>query len=489
MSKVGSWSITPASNNATPPDGWPEGQAPSTVNDCAREMMAQIRIMINDLGFVDLGMVPTRTASNTFTVTGNQTSFLDIGRRVKAFDASTLYGSVISSSFTTNTGITLRMDSGILTTSLSSFAIGTISPTNPAIPLPFVSQQPFNGNGRLDFWQRGTSFNLSASNSIFICDRFAYKQNASSSINITRSEKSATVSNVPTLAQCGQNLKYSICISVSAVDAALAGSDYAKISTPIQGIDWAIFGHKPFVVQFWAKTNRTGTYCLAVRNGGPDMCFVNEYTLSSTSWEKKTILIPEAPTTGTWNYNDSLGIGINWTLAAGATYQTNNRVWTSSIALATSNQLNFLGSAGHTFRLACIGVVPGISGAIDIAYYPANEEFSNCQRFFEKSYGPDIAPGTATSIGAICTVAILGSGIVHGAQFAVQKSGAQPTVILYKPSNGGAGQIENFNATTAFDAISVSMSPNGIGSINLSAAPASNQQLFYHYTVESEIPS
>src|SRR5882672_5067397 len=207
MSKVGSWSITPASNNATPPDGWPEGQAPSTVNDCAREMMAQIRIMINDLGFVDLGMVPTRTASNTFTVTGNQTSFLDIGRRVKAFDASTLYGSVISSSFTTNTGITLRMDSGILTTSLSSFAIGTISPTNPAIPLPFVSQQPFNGNGRLDFWQRGTSFNLSASNSIFICDRFAYKQNASSSINITRSEKSATVSNVPTLAQCGQNLK------------------------------------------------------------------------------------------------------------------------------------------------------------------------------------------------------------------------------------------------------------------------------------------
>lgn len=37
------WSEVAANNNATPPAGWPESQAPSTVNDCAREMMAVIR--------------------------------------------------------------------------------------------------------------------------------------------------------------------------------------------------------------------------------------------------------------------------------------------------------------------------------------------------------------------------------------------------------------------------------------------------------------
>jgi microcystin-dependent protein len=37
------WSETAASNSATPPNGWPEGQAPSTVNDCAREMMASLK--------------------------------------------------------------------------------------------------------------------------------------------------------------------------------------------------------------------------------------------------------------------------------------------------------------------------------------------------------------------------------------------------------------------------------------------------------------
>ncbi len=42
MSDVRLWSQTPASNNSSPPDGWPEAQAPSTVNDCAREMMASL---------------------------------------------------------------------------------------------------------------------------------------------------------------------------------------------------------------------------------------------------------------------------------------------------------------------------------------------------------------------------------------------------------------------------------------------------------------
>ena len=42
MSNISAYSQTAASNNATPPNGWPEGQSPSSVNDCAREMMAGI---------------------------------------------------------------------------------------------------------------------------------------------------------------------------------------------------------------------------------------------------------------------------------------------------------------------------------------------------------------------------------------------------------------------------------------------------------------
>jgi hypothetical protein len=37
------WSESDSANTATPPDGWPENQAPSTVNDCARMMMGALK--------------------------------------------------------------------------------------------------------------------------------------------------------------------------------------------------------------------------------------------------------------------------------------------------------------------------------------------------------------------------------------------------------------------------------------------------------------
>ncbi|MBX6367960.1 MAG: hypothetical protein IRZ04_08260 [Rhodospirillales bacterium] len=39
----GTWSETDAANNAATPNGWPEGQPPSSVNDCARMMMGAVK--------------------------------------------------------------------------------------------------------------------------------------------------------------------------------------------------------------------------------------------------------------------------------------------------------------------------------------------------------------------------------------------------------------------------------------------------------------
>ena len=109
--KWGLWSTTAASNSATPPDGWPEGQLPSTVNDCAREMMAQIRTGLNNIQFIDLGVTPVQTGNTTFTLAGNQMQWYQYATRVQANVGGTLYyGTVTSASFTTNTGVTLRFD-------------------------------------------------------------------------------------------------------------------------------------------------------------------------------------------------------------------------------------------------------------------------------------------------------------------------------------------------------------------------------------------
>lgn len=139
MSKLGSWSTTPGNNNSAPPDGWPEGQAPSTVNDCARQMMADIKTAYIDGQWVDHGMVPTYVNNITFTVPGNQLAIMQAGRQLKLYDGSgAIYRPVLSSTFSTNTSIVLR-GTGILTASLSSVAVCIVEATNSPLPAMTVS--------------------------------------------------------------------------------------------------------------------------------------------------------------------------------------------------------------------------------------------------------------------------------------------------------------------------------------------------------------
>lgn len=72
MPSIWDWSIT-ASNNSNSDSGinWAEGQAPSTVNNSARVMMARLKELLNDLGGVatsgGTSSSMTLTASSAFT--------------------------------------------------------------------------------------------------------------------------------------------------------------------------------------------------------------------------------------------------------------------------------------------------------------------------------------------------------------------------------------------------------------------------------------
>lgn len=133
--KIGKWSLSAGGNNAVPPDGWPEGQAPSTINDCARENMAAIRVAFADVQFFDQDFTPTYINATSFSVIGNQTSAIHAGRRLKVFDAgNVLYATVQTASFSVVTTIHVNADSGNLTSSLSSFALAILSVNNSSIP-------------------------------------------------------------------------------------------------------------------------------------------------------------------------------------------------------------------------------------------------------------------------------------------------------------------------------------------------------------------
>jgi len=129
------YSLTPANNNAAPPDGAPEGMLPSAVNDTMRDMMAQIR----DVGDGIRGGTYTMTApvitggsitgvalsGNTFTnpvITGGSINNTPIGAStantgafttLSATGATTFSGAVVmSSTLSANGGATLGDASG-----------------------------------------------------------------------------------------------------------------------------------------------------------------------------------------------------------------------------------------------------------------------------------------------------------------------------------------------------------------------------------------
>jgi hypothetical protein len=132
---IKNWSTTPASNNSSPPNGWPEGMAPSSVNDTARQQMADHRSQWENGEWFDWGDTPSRASNTTFKIAADVTSRYTKNRRIKCFDASTIYGVVTASSYSApDTTVTVKTDSGNLSSSLTSVALAILTPTSSSLP-------------------------------------------------------------------------------------------------------------------------------------------------------------------------------------------------------------------------------------------------------------------------------------------------------------------------------------------------------------------
>ncbi len=113
------YSLTPANNNAAPPDGAPEGMLPSAVNDTMRDMMAQIR----DCGDGIRGGTYTMTAP---VITGGSINGAAIGASTASTGAFTTLA--YSSTLTGGTGV-VNLGSGQFYKDASgNVGIGTTTP-------------------------------------------------------------------------------------------------------------------------------------------------------------------------------------------------------------------------------------------------------------------------------------------------------------------------------------------------------------------------
>jgi len=116
MGEIRDYNVSADSNTATPPDGAPEGMAPSTVNNTMREAYARIKRFYNDTN----GANTTAGSGNTYTLAASRT--------VASYAAGDLYVAKFNHSNSGN--CTINIDSvgakGIVTPSLNELPVNSI---------------------------------------------------------------------------------------------------------------------------------------------------------------------------------------------------------------------------------------------------------------------------------------------------------------------------------------------------------------------------
>lgn len=136
---IESWSTTAASNNAAPPSGWPEGMAPSAVNNTGRQMMADIRSFAEGGGWFNLNHTHTYVSATSSKVSGVDVSaYYPVGLRVRAVGSltGTIYGRVATVAFSTDTTMTYHWD-----------ATGALANESLTVSVSYVgSSQPFGSD-------------------------------------------------------------------------------------------------------------------------------------------------------------------------------------------------------------------------------------------------------------------------------------------------------------------------------------------------------
>lgn len=134
------WSKTAASNDSSPvptDEQFPEGMAPSAVNDRVRAHMAAHKTQWTQAEWFDHGDTVTRKDSNKLNISGTHTVTYAVGRRLRAVDGSGDYhyatiteGSISSG----DTIITASLDTGSFSGTITGVELAILDPSSTALP-------------------------------------------------------------------------------------------------------------------------------------------------------------------------------------------------------------------------------------------------------------------------------------------------------------------------------------------------------------------
>jgi len=332
-------------------------------------------------------------------------------------------------------------------------------------------------NAMFEHWPEGVTFAAIASGA-YTADNWSWSQSGAGVVTVRQS------TDVPTVAQAGLLIPYSLEVDVTTADAAIAAGDFYGVSTYIEGYAWRDYAQRTFVIGFFVRDTITGEHAVAVGNNA-DRYFVGTYTiLVADTWEYKTVVMSPSPSAGTWNYTNGLGLIVNFMLAAGSTFHTTAGAWQTGTFLGTATTVNSMSSASNFFRVTVPQIQLG-STASQIRPRSLREELVLLAPYYRTTYPLNVAPGTVDSTGTIGVVAS-GAGVAAAGiqwDFGVRMR-TTPTVATYSPVTGASGQLRrNISGLDVASAVTLA-GQHGVLIYN-NAAVTDGELIYCHATAKA----
>jgi hypothetical protein len=140
------------------------------------------------------------------------------------------------------------------------------------------------------------------------------------------------------------------------------------------------------------------------------------------------------------------------------------------------------------YRIAWVKIEEG-GGTVGFKPRLPGNELRLVQRYYNKSYRQEVAPGTASDfVGPLHQVVPVGFTAMGMAQAFPVLMRTTPTVVYYNPYTGGVNQVGGFNSGMAYTiSVTNNLSPRQLGFITTTTGSVSSENVNVHYAASAEL--
>jgi hypothetical protein len=308
--------------------------------------------------------------------------------------------------------------------------------------VPYSGRKNLLINGDMKIAQRGTSASYGSAGTVPYHTADRWKTYANGTGSFTQS--------IENDGPAGFTKSLKILCTASATLGTGVGKYFAQEleGQDLQHLAYGTASAKTMTFSFWVKSNVVTDYHTVVfhfKDGTNTYLLSKTYSVSSAdTWEYKTISVPGSTVgSGILNDTSAYGMSVRFWLSAGTDYTgsgvTNSDwiQWTDNEDIAPFYDQD-ISTSGDYWQITGVQLELG-NKATSFEHRSFGEELALCQRYYEKTYNYETAPGTVANQGAVYNSSTSNaySDLCYNIEFSVSKR-VPPTMTFYR-TDGTSG--------------------------------------------------